>query len=304
MSWSNPVTLLLAWLGLNLLHAVWVGSRRLLWEKRVARDPSGLLPGAAAFASGSGPTALLFIHGFADTPMIWQRIAARLAATGDFTCRAMRLPGSAEPAAAARRQSLAAWRQAVDRELDALRSTHRTVWLVAHSMGAALAIDAALRRPSAVSGLAVLAPLLQVSPRRSPLLPPAVWFRLARFALALSPTFESCFSADGVALDDPTFTYARDRFIPFCVYRGLFELAQANRSRAGELTQPIFAVTSERDAVVDTPAALRWLAACPGPAAVHPRNDLGHVIPLEIGWQCLTDDIAAFIHKHTDRESL
>lgn len=288
-------TILLAWLGTNALHAAWAGTRRRLWEKRFTRGADGLLPDAGAYTVGSGSVAILFIHGFADTPYIWKRMAERLAATGAFTCRAMRLPGSAEPAAQAKRQSLALWRQSVDDELTRLCAAHANVWVAGHSMGAALALDAALRTPERIAGVVAFAPLIEVSRRRSPLLPPGVWFRLARAALGLSPTFESCFSSQGVAVDDPSFTYTRDRFIPFCVYRGLFQLARSNRGQAARLTQPVFAVAAERDAVVDTPAALRWLDRCPGPKQVRSLAEVGHVIPLEPGWQALTDDLAAFI---------
>ncbi len=293
-------TLCAAWLGVNLLHAAWVETRRYFWERRITRDADGLLPDAAAFTVGAGPVALLFIHGFADTPYIWKRMAARLAATNVFTCRAMRLPGSAVPAGQAKRQSLALWREAVDAELFRLKTAHTAVWVVGHSMGGALALDAALRTPDRVDGVAALAPMIAVSRKRSPLLPPWVWFRLARVALCLSPTFESCFSADGVAVDNSSFTYTRDRFIPFCVYRGLFQMIRANRGQAARLLHPVFAVTAERDSVIDTPAALRWLNGCPGPKEIHARTDIGHVIPLEVGWQTLTDDLAAFIRKQTD----
>jgi pimeloyl-ACP methyl ester carboxylesterase len=292
-----------AWLGVNLLHAAWVEIRRFFWEKGITRDAEGLLPSAAAYTAGSGPVALLFIHGFADTPMIWKRMAERLAATGNFTCRAMRLPGSAEPAPQARLQSLGRWRQAIDEEIDALRAAHVNVWVIGHSMGAALALDAALRSPDRVAGVAVLAPMIEVSRRRSPLLPPGVWFRLARVALSLSPTFESCFSADGVAVDDPAFTYTRDRFIPFSVYCGLFQLIRSNRGQAALLSQPVFAATAERDSVIDTPSALRWIAACPGPKDVRALTDIGHVIPLETGWQALADGIAAFIRTNALSET-
>ena len=291
------LTLLGLWLAANLLHTAWLQTRRYCWERRIARDADGLLPRAAAFSAGEGPTALLLIHGFADTPRIWKRMADRLAASGTVTSRAMRLPGSGETATQARHQSLALWRQAVDEELDRLCATHSTVWIAGHSMGGALALDAALRRPEAVAGVAVFAPMIEVSRRRSPLLAPAVWFRLASWTLFLSPTFESCFSADGVAADDPSFTYARDRFIPFCVYRGLFELICANRSRAACLACPVFAVTSGRDSVVDTPAALRWLSCCKGPKRLRTLTDIGHVIPLENGWQSLADNLVDFIRE-------
>ena len=301
---TSLFTIVLAWLGLNLLHSAWVESRRYFWEKRIRREADGLLPGSASYTVGSGPVAILFIHGFADTPMIWKRMAERLATTGRFTCRAMRLPGSAVPPLQAKHQTLGLWRQAIDDEIARLRATHPTVWIIGHSMGAALALDAALRTPDAVNGVTALAPMIEVSHRRSPLLPPGVWFRIARIALSLSPTFESCFNATGVAVDDPGFTYTRDRFIPFCVYRSLFQLIRSNRDQASRLTQPVFAVTAERDSVIDTPSAQRWLTACPVPKEVRALTDIGHVIPLEIGWQVLTDDIAAFIIKHADRSRL
>jgi len=293
------IILFLLWLATNAAHTAWVETRRFFWESRLTRRPDGLLPDAAAFRVGDGPLAVLFIHGFADTPRVWQRMAKRLAAKGPFACHAMRLAGSAEPAARAKKQSLRIWRAQVADEIARLRETHPAVWLAGHSMGGALVLDAALRHPDPVAGVAVFAPLIDVSRKQSPLLPPDVWFRIARIALCLSPTFESPFSADGVASDDPSFTYKRDRFIPFCVYLSLFELIRSNRAQAGRLQKPVFAVTSGRDSVVDTAAALRWLAGCPGPKEIRNLPDAGHVIPLEPGWESLTDDLAAFIQKST-----
>jgi len=293
------LTLVLAWLAINLLHAAWVETRRALWEERLKREANGLLPGASAYRIGNGPIALLFIHGFADTPCIWRRITRHLAQKGPFACRAMRLTGSAEPAAWAKKQSLQLWRAQIADEIIRLRETHEAVWVVGHSLGGALALDAALRSPASVDGVAVFAPLIEVARKRSPLLSPGTWFRIARVAFVLSPTFESPFSADGVAVDDPSFTYTRDRFIPFCVYRGLFELIRSNRGQAARLDKPVFAATAARDSVVDTPAALRWLAGCPGPKEIRELSDVGHVIPLETGWQPLTDDLAAFILRQT-----
>jgi carboxylesterase len=295
-----------AWLGVNLLHWAWVETRRHFWEKRFLREPSGLLPEAAAYRIGNGAVALLFIHGFADTPCLWRRITRQLAANDAFTCRAMRLPGSAEPAAQTGRQTLALWRAQVADELVRLRETHETVWVVGHSLGGALALDAALRLPGLVDGVAVLAPLIDVSRKRCPLLPPRLWFGLARVALCLSPTFESPFSADGTAEDDPSFSYTRDRFIPFSVYRALFRLIRANRDQAARLTCPLFAVTAGRDSVVDSAAARRWLAACPEPKEIRDLPETGHVIPLAPGWDKLFNDFAAFVHRHdkAEKESL
>ena len=297
-------TLVAIGLAANVLHGAWVGVRLMLWERHHTRGTDGLLPHASAFSLGSGPVALLMVHGFADTPHLWTRIAERLAGTGTFTCRAMRLPGSGEPLAQAKRQSLALWRQAVDGELDALRASHRSVWIVGHSLGGALALDAALRHPDTVAGVAAFAPMIEISRRRSPLLPPAVWFRFASVLLALSPVFESCFSSENQAADDPAFTYTKDRFVPFCVYRSLFQLIRDNRSRAGRLTCSLFGATADLDSVVDSSAALRWFGQCAGPKRVRALPDIRHVIPLENGWQELTDDLAEFIRSHPNSKTV
>jgi len=289
----------IVWLVVNLLHAGWVGTRRFFWEKRVRREKDGLLAGAMSYSVGKGPVALLFIHGFADTPYVWRRVAMRMAESGRFTCRALRLPGSGEPADTARCQSLRIWRTCVADELIKLRAGHNNVWIVGHSMGGALALDAAVRMLGMVDGVAVLAPLIEVSRKRAPLLTPAAWFAIARVTLCLSPTFESPFSAEGVAVDDPAFTYRRDRFIAFAVYGGLFKLVRELRHKAPSLICPLFAVMAENDAVVDTEAAMRWLEKCNGSKQTHVLPNIGHVIPLENGWQRYTDEMAEFIKRNT-----
>ena len=285
------------WLFGNALHGTWVSVRRHLWESGFTRDQDGLLPHGAAYTEGAGEIALLFVHGFADTPMLWKKLVGRLAQSGGFTCRAMRLPGAAEPLSSARHTTLAQWRGGLDTEIAALRATHSAVWVIGHSLGAALAIDAVQRTPHQIAGLVLLAPLIEVSRARSPLLHPRIWFRIGRVAFALSPTFESCFTKIATAPDDPAFRYPRDRFIPFCVYRNLFALIASNARPKNTLTLPVFAAISGRDRVIDSAAALRWLAVYAKDAQVETFPDTGHVLPLKQNGYALADAIAAFIQQ-------
>ena len=292
---STLAELLLCWLSANLLHELWIRVRRRLWEKTFTRDAQGLRPGVGGYTLGTGPVAILWVHGFADSPALFRRMAQRLADTGHFTCRALRLPGAGEPVRQAAQVTLADLAAAVRHELAELRCTHAQVWLAGHSMGASLALQAALDPASGVAGVVALTPLIRVSRRRAPVLPPAVWFHLANLAFGLSRTFESCFAARSVAADDPAFTTSRDHFIPFNTYGHVFALIQTLAPRAADLHVPLFAALAVEDRVVDTLAAQQWLQAVTAPKLVRLLPGVTHELPMQPGWQELSDEIAIFI---------
>jgi pimeloyl-ACP methyl ester carboxylesterase len=269
------------WLAVNLAHAAWIGARRRRWERRIRRGPDGVASDAAACTCGTGRDAVLLVHGFADTAAVFSGMAGALAAHG-LTCRVMRLPGAGEPLPVAARQTLDGWLAAIREEAVTLRRSHRRVWLAGHSMGAALAALAQLNDPALADGLVLLAPLFDVSPDRSPLVHPRIWFRIARSLLPLSRTLESCFPVNVLTADGAAIAYQRDRFIPFATYRGLFDLTDRLRGRASELRVPLFAVLVPGDRVVNTDASRAWLAGC-NPPRLHCEtlDACGHAIPLE-----------------------
>ena len=290
------LTVIACWLAANGVQSLWLAWRQWRWEKINPRDAEGVLEKSAASTLGNGPIALLMIHGFADTPAVWLRIATRLAASGRFTCRLMRLPGTGQRTWPGGFPALEAWRDAIDAELAALAASHGTVWVVGHSMGGALTIDTAVRYPHRVAGIALLAPLVRVSRAHYPLLPPRIWFGIAQTAFAFSGKLESCFAPSERAADNPDFSYHRDRFLPFRLYLNMFRIVKENQQRKAVLTCPVYLAVSERDTTVDSDAACIWQQTfCTGPKAVRRLPEHTHVIPLEPGWQALADEIAAFI---------
>lgn len=292
---STLLSIISAWLAVNLFHGLWLVCRRWRWESKIVRDKDGLLPQACAYTRGQGPIALLFVHGFADTPILWSPMVDHITGkNADFTCRAMRLPGAGEPLQASRRVTLEQWQQAIDQEVATLRKGHDQVWLIAHSMGAAISIDATLRNPGTVQGLILLAPLIRVSSAKTYGIPPEVGFRVAERILVLSPVFESMFDWKPSMPENPSFTYFKDRFIPFQVYTNLFALTRSNGTRASEVAIPVFAALSKYDRVVDSQAAAAWCEGLPGKKEIR-WTETSHVIPIDPGWQALTDDILAFI---------
>jgi alpha-beta hydrolase superfamily lysophospholipase len=188
----------------------------------------------------SGAPALLLIHGFADGPSVFARMAPALAVSG-LAVRGMRLPGSGLPPGEMAGITLESWRTAIDCEIQALRETNpaRPVWLLGHSLGGTLAFDAALRPENAIAGLALLAPLVEVSRARSLLLHPRQWFEILDRLLIFTRTIESRLPKD---LHDPAAraTYVTDKYVHRDIYRALFNTVDAIAGRAPEWHGPLF----------------------------------------------------------------
>ena len=285
------------WVLLNALAALVTSAWHRAWCRTVSWTASGILPSAEPLEAGAGETAVLFVHGFNDVPYVWRRFVDALAEKGCH-CRAMRLPGAG---AADCRPTLEAWRQAVDDELKALRKTHRRVVLVGHSLGGALSLDAVLRAEGVAGGtlpdkLLLLAPLIEVSRARSPVLSPLAWYRILRILLPALRWVPSVFKEWLQAEDDPAFSYRRDRFNEIGWYRALFALVADLRRAAGRrLPVQTVVYVAGGDRVVDSAATRRWFADETNSTLVE-WSGASHVIPLNERWR----EIAATMTRPAD----
>ncbi len=257
--------------------------------RRASTEPFTLQP--------NGTPALLLVHGFADGPSVFARLAPLLAASG-FCVRALHLPGTGIPPAQMAGITLPAWREALDREIGALRSANpaRPVWLVGHSLGATLAFDAALRPANSIAGLVLLAPLIEPSNARSPLLTSRQWFTLLNRLLLFSRIVESRLPAD---LRDPAAraAYTTDKFVHRDIYRALFAAIDFVRPRASDWHGPLFVALSPSDQIVDPSATRSFFARASAarPARLLEQPEAGHVLPLDFGHPALANQITRFI---------
>ncbi len=282
----------LLWLAGDAVHA-----RRTLARanapgaRRAAGEPFALNP--------SGTPALLLVHGFADSPSVFAKIAPPLAEAG-FAVRALRLSGSGVPPAEMAGTTLATWRADLDREIAALRAADpaRPVWLVGHSLGGALAFDAALRPENRIAGLVLLAPLIEPSNVRSPLLTSRQWFALLDRALVFTDVVESRLPPD---LRDPAAraAYRTDQFIHRDIYRALFAALDAIHARAGDWRGPLLMIVSPSDQIVDPGAAAKFFFAATGaaPAKLQEQHAAGHVLPLDAGCDKIAEKIVRFVRE-------
>ena len=266
------------------------------WEARIERDAEGVRLGCREFTVGDGEDAVLLIHGYGDSPGVFERFAPALAAKG-FTCQALRLPQFALPMDRYRTTSAAQWREATRAAIAELHRKHRRVYLIAHSLGAAVAVEAVEAPAAAVDGMVLMAPLFGVSNRRSPVLPARTWYRILDSVLLFTDHVMSPYPPD--LWDKRAAALTReDKFIPRVVIRELFRLLARNRERASTFRVPLLMILARHDLVVDNAAAERFFQDC----AARPKRLLyvenaGHVLPLDQGWEALGDEAARFFRE-------
>jgi carboxylesterase len=236
------------------------------------------------------------VHGFSDAPTVYQRMAPALAEKG-FTCRVMRLPHFAMPMHHYRRTDAAQWREAVRSELQELRRGHARVVVVAHSLGAAVTVDCLAVEPTAADAAVLLAPLLEVCDRRSPLFSPRVWHWILDHTLFFTDWVSLLFGPD--VRDDKTLALmTTDQFVPRIVFRELMRLIERNRNRASTFHVPLFMALGEHDEIVDNETAERFYRDCAaGTKRLRHVAGAAHVLPMDFGWQSLTEDLVKFLHE-------
>lgn len=252
--------------------------------------------------NAEGSPVLLLIHGFADSPAVFTRMAPIFADNG-LAVRVMRLTaaGGVHPDDM-QGVSLDIWREDIAKEIAALREHHpeRPIWLLGHSLGGTLAFDAALQSDTDVSGLILLAPLIQPSDRRSPVLTSRQWFTILSRLLPFSRIVESRLPAD-IQDAGTRPAYSTDRLIHRDVYCALFQAVDAIDGRAGEWTGPLWLSTAGTDLVVDNDATTAFANGLTQaePLRISIQAAAGHVIPLDHGHDYLAGRIARFVLENT-----
>lgn len=288
---------LAVWLVGDLFYSQVVSYRYRHWERKIERNASGVRTGHEAFAIGKGESAILMVHGFADSPKSWRPMATALADKG-YTCRVMRLEGFAEPVEALKEVTIEDWLAAIEREAAELERSHTNVWLVGHSTGASLVMRYILDNPDRHPGMVLMAPLLKVANDRSPLLTPRAWFEIADHLLLFTDTVENVMPPDMHTVDGIDVA-SRDRFFPNSVYRNLYQLIDSLEGRAAQFSCPTLLIVAANDHVIDVETAHDYVQAFSGPHDEITLTNSFHVIHIDDDWREATRQTARFIQSHT-----
>lgn len=268
----------LVWLGGAYVHRVHTDS---------AFQRSGPCPDGAPFTVGKGPVGVLLIHGFTDKPRVFDSFARLLAADTNLTVRAMRLPSAADGSSV----SSEIWMEAVRVELAELRQSHRTVWLVGHSLGGTLALLTATREK--VDGIVLLAPLMEPA-RNGGFLTPLRRYLLVRGVLPFTRVFPVGGELDRAPAGEANLRYRKELFVSAEAYQALFETTGKLKKLPSFPPIPVLCFTAAQDVVVETAAAEDWLRRrCPEGKII--RLDEGHLLPLGPGRSGIATEIGGVI---------
>lgn len=218
--------------------------------------------------AGSGP--FLLIHGAGASSAIWMMVMARLGRVGRAVAIDLPGHGPSPPFEDKPHPTIADYRQATG-ELAALTNLGRSV-LIGHSMGALVAIEAALAWPDKVAGLVLCAaaPRLPVSRDLMKVIDedyahfPA-WLAERALSANAKPALRRAFIAAGVVA-------------PQAVTRADFEAIDGVDlgAQLGKLRCPIIWLDGADDGIVQI---VGGSAARPGEHRTLP--DVGHLVPIE-----------------------
>jgi len=108
--------------------------------------------GNASFVLGSGPVAVLLIHGLTGTPTELRRVAQGLAKRG-FTVYVPTLAGHCGDNADLQATGWKDWYESVRKTFVGIRQRHETVFVGGLSMGAVMSMHMAAEHPGQIAGL-------------------------------------------------------------------------------------------------------------------------------------------------------
>lgn len=238
-------------------------------------------------AIGSGEVGVLLCHGFTGSPAALRPWAEDLAAAG-YRVRLPRLPGHGTSWRELALTSWTDWYECVEREFDLLSGECRQVVVGGLSMGGALALRLAEKKPN-MAGLALVNPAL------------ASMNRFTRFAKYIHWIVPTVGSIESDIARPGTSECGYDR-TPLAGVATLYDLWTVVRRDLGSVTAPILIFRSQTDHVVPARSSRIILGGVSSAIAVERRlHNSYHVATLDWDAPAIFAETRDFIRVVTDR---
>ncbi len=276
------------------------------WEATVDRDDVGVQVGSQGESLRGNDTLFLLVHGYNDTPQTFDLMAPALNARG-YSVRSMLLPGFGVPVDQMNDCTYEDWVHAVSeltlayRQLGDIDSANKYshIVVVGHSLGGAVAIQAMARSPDLFDAAILLAPAIDVSNKRSPVLPTRFWQKVGQYLLPYSTVYESPFDCNDCRDPEHRNPKYKSPFSTRNIVTQAFRLMDQNRPVAESLNKPLLMVLSRDDQVTDWAAAEAWFERWGTPDKILKFYDTsGHAMTVDHDWQSITNDIVQFTEQY------
>lgn len=271
-----------------------------LLERRARRrrplGPDGIIVGAAAITlPRDNAPAVLLLHGGGDTPQVLAELAQYLHKQG-FAARVPLLGAHGRSLAEFSRASSTVWQDEVEREFALLGGAHTEVYVVGLSMGGALAVALAKRRPE-IAALVLLAPYIDMSPGlRGLARTSGYWGWLLPYLPSMGHRSIHDRAAAARGLGHGIMTPA--------ALRGLYEAMSRAVDALPDVRVPTLVIQSREDNRVPVASAEKAFArlGSPGKHLVWVEG-AGHAITVDCGRERVFELVADWLRSHQKRAS-
>lgn len=285
------LVLILLHIAVNIVVCIVSNARYSRWARVQPWTEAGCLPGFASYSEGEGEDAILLVHGFCDPAYVWKRQAERISAQG-FHVEALQLKGGLLPKLQLQ----------LTERLTVLAANHRRVFVMAHSFGCSLALDAVYRHTrynlAPISGIVLFAPLFRPMPTPRWHWEYSTVFAIRRFLLPLQSVAPSMFREVVKGEDDPDFGFKREAFMSVYHVEELLRML----SRLQKLDRSYFRVPTKvflagDDRLVDSEASRKWLSSIPAPCEISVVPEAKHALLTARSWRETCDAAIGFIRS-------
>ncbi len=301
--WKAALIIVLIWLVGDFIYSRVVLYQLDCYEQSLTWDANGIRMGEDAFEVGAGETAILLVHGINFSPVAYRTLAPELAQHG-FKCRAMRLPGFGMHVREYAQYEYPIWVAAIDQEVQNLAAKHQRVIVVAHSLGAAVALRYLADHNPSIAGIVLIAPAIEVSNQRSPVFSTRFWHEFSNRTLLSTRIVLSPFPYDMHDLVAVK-TIPQTQFTPRPIVDQTFSMIDQNRGLAPRFQVPLLMILSPSDQVIDSSAAEEYFKAWGTPEKrLVWQERAAHMIPLDYDWELAAAAIAEFAQAHSAADKL